>query len=206
MLRRMLVLEKLVRGFSPAEIADKYQVPLHTIYNDTRVIRSGKFQALGAFSRDRMVCQLYLNAMARKKELWRVIEKDDPTPHETVAILREDRRNDEMVLNKLPAPRKRPADHESWGDETDRVNALAVVLKYEEHFKNVKKREQYKNLAGPYLTSEDKQFLAELGVEKYRQDNNGQYPPKKPAPYVPDPSAPHPKDLIDPRFEKTYGC
>ena len=206
MMRRMLVLEKLVRGYSPAEIAVKYQVPLHTIYNDTRVIRSGKFQALKSFSRDRIVCQMYLNAMARKKALWRVIEKDDPTPHETAAIMREDRRNDEMILNKLPAPRKQPAESESWGDETDRVSALAVVLKYENHFKKVKKLDHYKNLAYPYFTSEEKKYLADLGVEKYRQDHNGRYPPRKPAPYVPDPSAPHPKDLIDPRFEKTYGC
>ena len=86
------------------------------------------------------------------------------------------------------------------------MNALAVVLRYEEHFRNIKKREQYKHLAYPYFKREEKQFLADLGVEKYRHDNNGVNPPRKPPVYIPDPSAPHPKDLIDPRFEKTYGC
>ena len=206
MFRRQTIVEKLVRGFSPAEIADKYQIKLHTIYNDIRAIRSGKFHALGMMSRDRMVCQLYLNALARKKALWHMVEKEDLSPHEKVAALREDRRNDELVLNRLPAPRKKPADSEDWGDETDRVNALAVVLRYEEHFKNIKKREQYRNLAYPYFKQEEKQFLADLGVEKYRHDNNGANPPRKPPVYIPDPSAPHPKDLIDPAFEKTYGC
>ena len=205
-MRRQHVARLLVRGVTPAEIAQKFDIPLHTVYNDIRVIRSGKFHALGALSRDRMVCQLYLNAIARKKALWQMVEKEDLTPHEKIAALREDRRNDQMVLNRLPAPRKKPADSESWGDETDRVNALAVVLKYEEHFKNIKKREKYSNLAYPRFSEEDKEFLADLGVEKYRHDNNGRYPPRKPPPYVRDPSAPHPKDLIDPRFEKRYGC
>jgi hypothetical protein len=176
-MRRQLIARKLVRGITPAEIAQELDVPLHTIYNDMRTIRSGKFHALSVFTRDRMVCQLYLNTIARKRQIWRFIEEEDLSPREIAVLLREDRLNDEMILNKLPAPRKAPADSEGWGDETDRVKAMSVVFKYEQYYKELKKNEKYKNLAPPRFDEDEKEFLATLGVEKYKRENEGRQPP-----------------------------
>jgi hypothetical protein len=117
--------------------------------------------------------------------------------------LREDRLNDEMVLNKLPAPRKRPADSEGWGDETDRIAAMSVVLKYEKHLEELRKNEKFKNLRGPHLTEDDKYFLSTLDVAKYMKDHNGERPPAKIVVLSNDmPEA----DLADPRFFKEFEC
>ena len=203
LVRRQHIAKQLVRGITPAEIAQELDVSIHTVYNDMRFIRSGKFHALSVMSRDRMVCQLYLNAIARKRQLWRFIEEEDPSANQIVALLKEDRLNDEMVLNKLPAPRKAPADSEGWGDETDRVKAMAVVFKYERRFKELKKDERYKDIEGPYFTPEDKFFLSTLGVEKYMRENNGMRPPAKII-FVSDaiPEA----DLADPDFYEEFEC
>ena len=202
LMRRQHVARRLVRGITPAEIAQEMDVPLHTIYNDMRVIRSGKFHALSVFSRDRMVCQLYINATARKRQLWRFIEEEDPTPNQLVALLKEDRLNDEMVLNKLPAPRKRPADFEDWGDETDRVAAMSVILKYEKYYEELKKQEKYKNLGGPHLTKDEKYFMNTLGVARYMNEHNGERPPAKI--FVMHDRSPE-ADLADPKFFKEFG-
>lgn len=44
--RRCEVTSRLIRGDSPSEIACTLNVSRYTIYNDIRVIRSGKYDAL----------------------------------------------------------------------------------------------------------------------------------------------------------------
>jgi hypothetical protein len=164
--RRHLVVEKLVRGYSPEEISDQFGTPIHTVYNDMRVIRSGKYNALSSFARDRLVCQLYLNAAARKRALWDMMDKEDLTPRERVAALREDRLNDEHILNRLPSPRKKPSDEEKL-DKTDVAVVRSVISKYEERFKEIRSDENLKYLSGPALTEQDREFMAALGIEKH---------------------------------------
>ncbi len=176
LMRRHLVVEKLVRGYSPEEISDKFGIPIYTVYNDMRVIRSGKYHALSSFARDRVVCQLYLNAAARKKVLWNLIDKEDLSPHETVAIMREDRLNDEHILNRLPSPKEKPSDEEKL-DKTDVAVVRSVLRKYEERFAEIRKDDNLKYLAGPTLTERDRDFMAVLGFEK----RNGTGGPAAPA-------------------------
>ena len=179
MIRRQLVMRNLVRGVTPAEIAQELDVPLHTVYNDMRVVRSGKFHMLNVYTRDRIVCQLYLNVTGRKRALWRIIDDRDESPRYRIQAVREDRLNDQFIMNRLPAPRSAPADTEEWGDETDRITAMSVVLKYERHLENLKKQDEYKDLTLPFLTKEEKHFMECLGVQKYRKDNKGADPPPK---------------------------
>jgi hypothetical protein len=179
LVRRQLVMRNLVRGVTPAEIAQELDVPLHTVYNDMRVVRSGKFHMLNLYARDRIVCQLYLNATGRKRALWSIIDDHKLSPSHRIQAVREDRLNDQFIMNKLPPPRSAPADTEDWGDETDRVTALSVILKYEKHLNDLRKRDEYKNVDNPILTKEEKGFMESLRVAKYRKDNKGANPPPK---------------------------
>jgi hypothetical protein len=108
--RRREVTSLLVRGVSPGEIAEMLKTPKQTIYNDVRVIRSGKNDALFAYTRNEIIAQLYLNAQERAKYLWRLVEEADKY-YVKVYALRELRLNDERITNKLPAmpdPEKKP--------------------------------------------------------------------------------------------------
>jgi hypothetical protein len=108
--RRREVTSLLVRGVSPGEIAEMLKTPKQTIYNDIRVIRSGKNDALFAYTRSEIIAQLFLNAQERAKYLWRVVEEADKY-YAKVQALRELRLNDEHITNKLPAlpdPNKKP--------------------------------------------------------------------------------------------------
>jgi hypothetical protein len=98
--RRREVTSLMVRGFSPSEIAEVLKVTRHTIYNDVRVIRSGKYDALIAHTRAEITAQLYLNAMERAKQLWRIIDEGEKG-YVKVQALRELRLGDEHILGKL---------------------------------------------------------------------------------------------------------
>ena len=171
-MRRHLVVEKLVRGYSAEDISGQFGTPIYTIYNDMRVIRSGKFHALRTFARDRVVCQLYLNSLARKRALWEMMDKEDLTPRERVAAIREDRLNDEHILNRLPAPKKEPSDEEKL-DKNDVEVARSVLRKYKDRFEEIRKDDESKYIAGPVLTERDKAFMTALGFEK--RNGNGEY-------------------------------
>ena len=67
--RRRDVTSLLVRGFPPSEIAEALSLPRQTVYNDIRVIRSGKNEALYAFTQSEINAQLHLNALARGRKL-----------------------------------------------------------------------------------------------------------------------------------------
>jgi len=98
--RRRDVISLLVRGVSPGEIAEVLKEKRDTIYNDIRVIRSGKHDTLVAHTREEITTQLYLNVQERTRHLWRIV--DNPTKeYVKVLALRELRLNDERVLKKL---------------------------------------------------------------------------------------------------------
>ena len=101
MIRRRKVTSLLVRGITPTEIAEILQEHRHTIYNDLRVIRSGKYDALREYTRSCIVCQLYLNAQERARFLWHLAENAQKE-YVKVMALRELRLNDERIVSKLP--------------------------------------------------------------------------------------------------------
>ncbi len=99
--RRREVVSYLVRGVPPSEIAEMMKVPRDTIYNDVRYIRSGRNEALNAYSRREIVAQLYLNLQLRTRYLWDLADTAEPE-YVRVRIMQELRLNDEHILNKLP--------------------------------------------------------------------------------------------------------
>ena len=99
--RRRQVTALLVRGVSPGEIAEMLEVPRQTVYNDIRYIRSGRNEALTAYTRREIVAQLFLNAQARARYLWNLAETAH-SEHVRLNTMRELRLNDERVVNKLP--------------------------------------------------------------------------------------------------------
>jgi predicted DNA-binding protein YlxM (UPF0122 family) len=105
--RRREVTSLLVRGVSPGEIAEMLKIPRQTIYNDVRVIRSGKNDALFAYTRNEIIAQLYLNAQERMRFLWRVVEEADKY-YAKVQALRELRFNDERIFDRLSDPKHNP--------------------------------------------------------------------------------------------------
>jgi IS30 family transposase len=100
--RRCEVTSRLIRGDSPSEIACTLNVSRYTIYNDIRVIRSGKYDALFAHSREQITAQLYLNAMERARYLWAIVERETKG-HVRIMALRELRLNDERIAKNLDA-------------------------------------------------------------------------------------------------------
>jgi hypothetical protein len=100
--RRLEVTSLLVRGITPGEIAEVLEVPRQTVYNDVRVILSGRNKGLMAYARDEVIAQLLLNAQARWRYLWRLAETAE-SEHARVQAMRELRLNDEHIVNKLSA-------------------------------------------------------------------------------------------------------
>ncbi len=98
--RRLRVTTLTVRGLSPGEIAQVLHVPPETVYNDLRVIRSARNEALVAHSRKEMLAQLLLNARERTRELWNVIENAD-SDYVKLLALRELRIHDQAVLKNI---------------------------------------------------------------------------------------------------------
>jgi len=98
--RRRDVISLLVRGITPGEIAEILNVKRDTIYNDIRVIRSGKHDTLIVHTREEVTSQLYLNVQERTKHLWRIVDNRNKD-YVKVLALRELRLIDERVLRKL---------------------------------------------------------------------------------------------------------
>ena len=108
--RRREVTSLLVRGVPPSEIAEMLNIPRHTIYNDIRVIRSAKNDALFAHTRNEIIAQLFLNAQERARYLWHTADNTDKD-YVKVRAMQELRLNDERITNKLSAmPEKRKRD------------------------------------------------------------------------------------------------
>ncbi len=121
--RRREVVSLLVRGVPPGEIAEMLKVPRETIYNDIRAIRSGRNEALNAYSWREIVAQLYLNLQARVRYLWK---KADTAESDYVCLwtMRELRLNDEHILNKLPPILSGAEPRE---DEAMRANVKGII-------------------------------------------------------------------------------
>jgi hypothetical protein len=123
--RRRDVVSLLVRGVSPGEIAEVLEAPRHTIYNDIRVIRSGKHDALVAHTREEITSQLYLNVQERTKHLWRIVDNQNKD-YVKVLALRELRLIDERVLRKL----KFMSEEEERNTEEDEALKQKVMADY----------------------------------------------------------------------------
>jgi hypothetical protein len=109
--RRRDVTSLLVRGFVASEIAEALNLPRQTVYNDIRVIRSGKNEALYAFTKSEINAQLHLNVLARGRKLWEVVD-NTPSDYTRVYALKEHRLNDERIVRKLP-PVESPRSNEA---------------------------------------------------------------------------------------------
>jgi len=176
------------RGLPPVDIAVFLGIPLHTVYNDLRVIRSARYHTLHSCSRDRMVCQLYLNAMARKRELWKIIDGADSLT-QRVQAAREDRLNDERILNRLPAPRIKPTEDEDWGDETDRLGAVTVIYKLKKEVDELREIRLGKEGAAKRkypLDGKDHKYMKKVKgeLDRREQDDPDYEPPLPPVKFV----------------------
>ena len=109
--RRRDVTSLLVRGFVASEIVEALNLPRQTVYNDIRVIRSGKNEALYAFTKSEINAQLHLNVLARSRKLWEVVD-NTPSDYTKVYALKEHRLNDERIVRKLP-PVESPRSNEA---------------------------------------------------------------------------------------------
>ena len=71
--RRLQVTSLLTQGFSPAEMANLLEVDVNTIYNDMRVIRSGRNPELALQSVNEIFAQALLNYRARIRQLHNIL-------------------------------------------------------------------------------------------------------------------------------------
>jgi hypothetical protein len=108
--RRRDVTSLLVRGVPPSEIGEMLNLSRHTVYNDIRVIRSGRNEALYAFAQEEINAQLLLNVLARARKLWQIVD-DTGSDYTKVFALKELRLNDERIVKRLP-PVKNPKGNE----------------------------------------------------------------------------------------------
>ncbi len=134
--RRRDVTSLLVRGIQPWEIAEILSEKRETIYNDVRVIRSGKYDALIAHTRDEIIAQLYLNAQERVRSLWRIVDNEQKGYVKVIAI-RELRVNDERVISKLTAMRE---PKEARKDEMEKKEMDVQLGYYKDQFEAFKQR------------------------------------------------------------------
>ena len=95
--RRRQVSPLLIQGCTPAEVAEMLQVDLTTVYNDIRVVRSGRNPELSMKSVSEIFAQVLLNDGARRKALWREANGADSSTVRVFA-LREMRLQDAMIL------------------------------------------------------------------------------------------------------------
>ena len=155
--RRRDVASLLVRGIAPGEIAEILEVTRQTVYNDVRVIRSGKNDALFAHTRMEIIAQLYLNAQERMKYLWRLVEEAEKN-YVKVQALRELRLNDERITGKLPEPGK-----DSLEQEEDESDGKAMLAQYQNLYERVelmrKRREGMQRMLKEHLESGDMEGL-----------------------------------------------
>ena len=87
----------LTQGFSPAEIADILNVVVDTVYNDFRVIRSGRNPELAIQSVNEIFAQTLLNYRARLKQLHGVL-RNSSSATVRVKVLSELRLLDAVLL------------------------------------------------------------------------------------------------------------
>ena len=95
--RRKRVSSHLVRGCSPAEVAEMLHVDVATVYNDMRVIRSGRNPELSVHSVGEIFAQVLLNQRARTKALWHEVDAGEASAVRMRA-LRELRLQDAALL------------------------------------------------------------------------------------------------------------
>ena len=114
--RRRTVTSMLVRGMPPSEIAESLHVKKETIYNDIRVIRSGKNNSLYACTREEIVAQLFLNAQERSRFLWELAENTDKD-YIKVRAMQELRQNDDRIIARLSDPKVNPEFTPEYSDE-----------------------------------------------------------------------------------------
>ena len=147
--RRRDVTALIVRGLTAGEIAELLEIRRETIYNDIRVIRSGKYDSLFSQTRDQIVAQLFLNAQERARYLWRMAEEEEKG-YVKVRAMTELRLNDERIVDRLSDPRINPyftpeysdADIQEWVDKydglLDRVRQMEKRREgWEEHLKKM---------------------------------------------------------------------
>jgi len=134
--RRRDVVSLLVRGVPPSEIAEVLGEKRETIYNDVRVIRSGRYDALVAHTRDEVIAQLYLNAQERVRCLWRIVD-DAQKEYVKVIAMRELRLNDERVIKRLTSVREMGDARE---DDGEKKEMLAQLGRYKEQFDALRER------------------------------------------------------------------
>ena len=136
--RRRDVISLLVRGVAPGEIAQILNEKRQTIYNDVRVIRSGKHDALVAHTRDEITAQLYLNFQERTRYLWRIVD-NAPKEYVKVQALRELRLNDERVVSRLSFMSEQEK-REAQEDEALKEKVMADYAELKNRVDALKKR------------------------------------------------------------------
>lgn len=204
MLRRQQIDAMTARGLPPIDIAVFLGVRLHTVYNDLRVIRSARYHTLHSCSRDRMVCQLYLNAMARKRELWKLIDGAESFA-QRIQAAREDRLNDQYILNRLPAPRIKPTDDEDWGDETDRLAIVRMLIKLKKEADElalIKLGPEGAAKRAPVFDEQDNKFMkkAKARLDEQEKKKPGYKPPLPPVRFERGTEMDRLADSADPAF------
>ena len=136
--RRREVTTLLVRGVTASEIAEILELPRQTVYNDIRVVRSGRNEALMAFAKYEMIAQMILNVLARWRFLWHLAETAK-SEHAKVQAMRELRLNDQHIVQKLPflyeeeeLEKTKEEYHETIARLTEQVKGLARRRKWME--------------------------------------------------------------------------
>ena len=126
--RRRAVTSMLVRGATPSEIAEALQVKRETVYNDIRVIRTGKNESLFSHTRKEIIAQLFLNARERMRYLWKTAEETEKD-YVKIRAMMELRLNDERIFARLSDPKVNPdftpkyseQDVEYWVEQYDEL-------------------------------------------------------------------------------------
>jgi len=95
--RRRQVTSLMTQGLPPAEIAGVLDVPLDTVYNDIREIRSGRNPELAVRGTDEIFAQVFLNFRTRMRHLWNEVRGSEFTAPRLFA-LRELRLQDVALL------------------------------------------------------------------------------------------------------------
>jgi len=127
--RRKRVTSHLVRGCSPAEVAEILRVDVATVYNDMRVIRSGANPELSVHSVGEIFAQVLLNQRARTKALWREVDTGEASTVRMRA-LRELRLQDAALLRHAAriAGTLKPVEEQAGltAEEAELISSLSL--------------------------------------------------------------------------------